>query len=168
LYPCSIMAQQYLRPCYEIQTSAILHFQKGDIGATARVCDTAPVPMRPICYLSLGRDITARSGRDPERTKRMCDSGSERYRPWCYFGATKALIDWRADTRAGITFCALVDDPDGSALCFRGVGEQVASLAASHPRRDSLCAAAEKPDAINACRFGALLPGATFPGPVEN
>ncbi|HET9385454.1 MAG TPA: hypothetical protein VFO67_09920, partial [Gemmatimonadales bacterium] len=32
LYPCSIMADRYLHACYQMQTSVMLHLNKGDIG----------------------------------------------------------------------------------------------------------------------------------------
>ncbi len=163
LYPCSIMAAKYLQPCYEIQTAAILHFNRGNIRKTAEVCDTAPEDMRPICYLSLGRDITAKAGRDPDRTRRYCDQGGEKYRRWCYFGAVKALIDWGARAEPGIRFCGVLGNARGSLLCYQAVGEQIRALVGPESDRASLCATAGRKEGIEACRYGAGIPGSTLP-----
>ena len=163
LYPCSIMAQKYLQACYEIQTAAILHFRKGSIGKTAAVCDTAPEDMRSVCYLSLGRDITSKAGRNPDRTRRYCDQGAEQYRKWCYYGAVKALIDWGARAEPGIEFCGVLGTAPGSLLCYRAVGEQIRALVGPEAGRAALCATARRKEGTEACRFGAGLPGSVMP-----
>jgi hypothetical protein len=158
LYPCSVMATKYLRTCYEIQTAAILHFTKGSIGKAARACDAAPEDWRPTCYASLGRDLTSRALRDPGKTKRLCARGGQRYRHWCYFGAVKSLVDWSAGPEAGMEFCRILGQETGWLLCYRAVGEQIASLVGPAEERATLCSTAERPEAIDACRYGAQLP----------
>lgn len=163
LYPCSIMEAKYLRACYDIQTSAMLHYAKGNITKVARECDAAPLDWRPACHKSLGRDISSKARRDPRRTRRYCDQGDARYRPWCYLGAVKALIDWRASPADGLEFCRGLGDAPGWALCYQGVGEQVNSLAGPEGEREKLCAAAGRPVRVEACRYGAVLPGTMPP-----
>jgi hypothetical protein len=163
LYPCSIMAPKYLQPCYEIQTAAILHYNRGNIEKAAAVCDTAPDDMAPVCYRSLGRDITSKAGRDPEKTRRYCDLGTEKYRKWCYFGAVKALIDWDARVEAGLVFCGVLGNAPGSVLCYHAVGEQVRALVGPQAEREKLCAGASGKDGIEACRYGAGIPGSVLP-----
>jgi hypothetical protein len=163
LYPCSIMAQKYLPQCYEIHTAAILHFTRGSIPKTAAICDTAPADMRPVCYQSLGRDITAKARRRPERVRSYCDQGSEQYRSWCYYGAAKSLIDWGARAEDGIAFCRIVGTARGALLCFRAVGEQLRALGGAEPERERLCATAGGAEAVEACRFSAALPGSKPP-----
>jgi hypothetical protein len=163
LYPCSIMEQKYLQECYEIQTAAILHFTRGSIPRTAEICDTAPADMRRICYQSLGRDITAKAHRKPARVRYFCDMGAERYRPWCYFGAAKSLVDWGARAEPGIEFCGELGTAHGALFCFRAVGEQIRALGGPIPEQDRLCATASRAEAVEACRFGAALPGSKPP-----
>ena len=163
LYPCSIMAPKYLRPCYEIQTAAILHFNGGSVRKTGQVCDTAPDDMRPVCYGSLGRDITTKAGRNPEKTRDYCDQGVEKYRKWCYFGAVKALIDWQARAEAGLTFCGVLGNAPGSLLCYQGAGEQIRALVGPESRRATLCAVAPRKVGEAACRYGAGIPGSSPP-----
>lgn len=163
LYPCSIMAPKYLQPCYEIQTAAILHFNKGSIRKAAQSCDTAPDDMRPICYRSLGRDITAKARRDPGKTRRYCDQGAEAYRKWCYFGAVKALIDWGARAEPGMVFCGVLGSARGSLLCYQAVGEQIRALVGPEAKRATLCAGAPRKEGVEACRYGAGIPGSILP-----
>lgn len=163
LYPCSKMAERFWRPCYEIQTSAILNFNKWNIPETAKSCDAAPAGMIATCYKSLGRDITSRTLRDPDRTRKLCDQAGAHWRPWCYFGAVKSLIDWNADPGAGMTFCRKLGDRRGWVFCYRGVGEQIIALGKPDPERNRLCAVAGRPEGVEACRYGAALPGSKLP-----
>ena len=157
LYPCSIMADRYLHACYQMQTSVMLNLNHGDIGAAARSCEKAPEHMRPVCFQSLGRDITSYTARDPQKTADMCDKARDPYRPACYFGAAKALVDWTATTGAAFAFCKIVIDTPGGPACYQALGEEVATLLAGAPEREEQCARAQVPKAVAACRRAAGL-----------
>lgn len=163
LYPCSIVQPKHHQACYLIQTSAILYFTRWDIAKTARVCGTAPEAMRPTCYKSLGRDITSKSVRDPAETKRLCDRAAPVARPWCYLGAVKALMDWDSKAEPGLAFCRLLGEGPGALLCYRGVGEQVALMLGAESARVAACGEAPRQEAVEACRYGARLPGSKPP-----
>jgi hypothetical protein len=163
LYPCSIMDPKFGRSCYEIQTAAILHFTNRSIPKTAEACNTAPEDMQPICFASLGRDISSRALRDPAKSIRYCKRGGERHLGWCYFGAAKALIDWGSDPKAGLAMCRRLDDAPGWELCFRGVGEQIANLIPDREQRIQVCQEAARPEAVKVCQLGAgTLPPEVF------
>ncbi len=89
----------------------------------------------------------------------MCDRTGERYRPWCYFGAVKSLVDWDANPGAGLAFCELLGETPGWVFCYRGVGEEIIALGKPNAERETLCGAALKPEGVEACRYGAALPG---------
>jgi hypothetical protein len=160
LYPCSIMQPKYLYACYQIQTSVILYLNGGDIGATARVCDRAPADMRPSCYESLGRDVTAFAERDPVRTARLCAKGTLAYRGSCYSGAARSLVNWSGKTDEAFELCRIVArdaqnaQGDGRA-CYAGLGVSISTLFAAGPAREEQCLRAQQPEAVNACRQGA-------------
>jgi len=158
LYPCSIMAERYLHACYQMQTSVMLNLNRGDLGDAAKSCERAPVQVRPVCFQSLGRDITSYTARDPEKTATMCHKASEPYRPSCYFGAAKALVDWTATTDAAFAFCAIVGHEAGGPTCYQALGEEIATLLASLPEREEQCLRAQEPQAVTACRLGAGVP----------
>jgi len=158
LYPCSIMAERYLHACYQMQTSVMLNLNHGDLGDAAKSCERAPAQVRPVCFQSLGRDITSYTARDPQKTATMCHKASEPYRPSCYFGAAKALVDWTATTDAAFAFCAIVGHEAGGPTCYQALGEEIATLLAGLPERQEQCLRAQEPQAVTACRLGAGVP----------
>jgi len=158
LYPCSIMADRYLHACYQMQTSVMLNLNHGDMGDAAKSCEHAPGTVRPVCFQSLGRDITSYTNRDPQKTADMCNKAAEPYRPSCYFGAAKALVDWTATTDAAFKFCGIVGHEPGGPTCYQALGEEIATLLAGLPEREEQCLRAQEPQAIVACRLGAGVP----------
>ena len=158
LYPCSTMADKYLHACYQMQTSVMLNLNHGDIGNAAKSCEKAPSQVRPVCFQSLGRDITSYTARDPQKTSDLCHKAAEPYRPACYFGAVKALVDWTATTPAAFAFCGIVAHEVGGPTCYRALGEEIATLLAATPEREAECVKAEEPESRNACRRGAGVP----------
>ncbi len=157
LYPCSIMESRHLIPCYQIQTTAMLHFTGGSYRKTAVACESAPLDLIRICYQSLGRDIAGRVARHHGKIRNRCGKTGAEFRPWCYYGAAKAIIDWEADTGDAMAFCASLGDEAGRARCYRAVGEQVKALFASESERSARCATATRPDGVDECRIGAEL-----------
>jgi len=156
LYPCSIMQERYLSACYEMQTSVMLHNNKGDIAAAGKVCETAPQSMRTICFASLGRDISSYSQQNPAEGIRMCALAPAKYQPWCYYGLVKNLIDLEARASDGMNFCREVPSVDSKAICYSAVGEQILVLNAAEADRRAACASAEA-EYLDACLYGARL-----------
>lgn len=156
LYPCTILADKYLRECYLMQTSAILWFNGYNFEHAFGECAKAPGDYISICYQSLGRDIAGYTIRDQERSLELCGLGAERWRSWCDVGVVKNLIDVAANTGAGIEYCEKVPKASRIACAF-AVGEQAASLHSEPEPRAAECA--KLPRAIRAaCRRGAQLP----------
>jgi hypothetical protein len=154
LYPCSIMAEQYLESCYEMQTSVMLYLNHGDIGAAAKTCDGAPGRMRYVCYQSLGRDISSYSLQDHAKGIEMCSLGTRKYQPWCYVGLVKNFIDLNARANDGLSFCRKLSGEANKLKCYEAVGEEIGTLRNDSEGRRALCAPAE-PDYLDACLFGA-------------
>ncbi len=158
LYPCSIMEDRYLTACYEMETAAILHLNGGNIGATAKTCDTAPRAMRYVCYQSLGRDISALSFREHGAAIEMCGRGTEAYRPWCYFGLVKSFVNQNASAGEGLAFCRKLTGEANKLKCYEAVGEQIGTLRNASAERTALCEPAEA-EFREACLFGARVAG---------
>jgi hypothetical protein len=154
LYPCSIMANQYLESCYEMQTSIILYLNQGDMAATAKTCDKAPGYMKFVCYQSLGRDISSYSLQDHPTAIRMCSLGAKRYQPWCYIGLVKNLIDLNAKPSDGMALCRELTSPASKVKCYEAVGEQIATLRNDLPARRAECSPSESVY-LDTCLFGA-------------
>jgi hypothetical protein len=153
-YPCSIMAERYLSACYEMQTSVMLYDNKGDIAGAAKACETAPAAMKPICFSSLGRDVSSYAVQDHSEAVRMCSLVTPQYQPWCYHGLVKNLIDLDAKPQDGISMCRDVPTPEGKTLCYNAVGEQVMILMPAPEARRSACSSSET-EYEAACLYGA-------------
>ena len=112
--------------------------------------------MQPICYQSLGRDITSYARNDAQESWRLCKPVAERYRPDCYAGVVGVFVDLKATTDRAFAFCRLVEAGRGKARCYEQLGEEIASLKDGAPDRAALCEGVEK-GYVDACRFGARL-----------
>ena len=154
LYPCSIMAEQYLVSCYEMQTSVMLYLNRGNIGAAAKTCDTAPGKMKYVCYQSLGRDISSYSLQDYDKSIAMCSLGTPKYQPWCYVGLVKNFVDLNARADDGLRFCHKVPSLANKLKCYEAVGEQIGNLRNESEARRALCEPSE-PAYLPACLYGA-------------
>src|SRR5467141_3726220 len=135
-------------------------FMESVINATTphHTATMLPAQVRPVCFQSLGRDITSYTARDPQKSADMCDKAREPYRPACYFGAAKALVDWTATTESAFTFCHIVAAQPGGPTCYQALGEEIATLLATTPEREEQCLRAQEPQAVDACRRGAGIP----------
>jgi hypothetical protein len=156
LYPCTVLAERYRTACYQMQTSAVLHFNGSDVRAAAGVCASAPEDYRSICFQSLGRDISSITLQDHARAMRLCSTAPVDYQPWCTIGYTKNLVDVTADPADGFAYCRLLPAGESKRVCNVAVGEQIWVLAEEPERREEMCLGAE-PDFVAACRHGAGL-----------
>lgn len=143
LYPCSALAEKYLHACYQMQTSAMLQLNGGDIPAAARTCDQVALAHRAECYQSLGRDVSAYTLQDFQRAATLCSSGDPLFQPWCHVGFVKNVIDLGADYRQGVAYCRSLVGVEVKKACYRAVGEEIASLTADDTRRAAACDDAE-------------------------
>jgi hypothetical protein len=156
LYPCNVLEDRYLLSCYQMQTSAILFFNGGDVAATAAICAGAPELYRITCYQSLGRDISALTLQDHEAAIELCDLAGPTHQYDCQSGYVKNVIDVTAEAADGFEFCRAVREAEGRALCNMAVGEQIWVLATDESRREALCEGADAAH-IEQCRRGAGL-----------
>jgi hypothetical protein len=153
-YPCSIMAPRYLASCYQMQTSVMLHLNKGDIGDAAKSCDKAPGVMKYVCYTSLGRDISSYSLQDHATAIKMCSLGTYQYQPWCFVGLVKNLVDLNARPEDGFALCKKLSGEANKVKCYEAVGEQIGTLRNDSASRSALCEKSE-PAFFDVCLFGA-------------
>lgn len=154
LYPCSVMAERYLWSCYEMQTAAILYQNGGSIGGAAKTCDTAPTAMRYVCYMSLGRDISAFALSDNKRAIEMCNLSTDAYEPWCFFGLAKSYVNKAARPADGMVLCKAVADVKDKLKCYEAVGEMIGTLRADNAERTALCDTGEA-EYRESCLYGA-------------
>src|SRR6266542_3274065 len=156
LYPCSVMAERYVRACYEMQTSVMLHLNGGRFDDAARNCERAPEAMRTLCHQSLGRDVSSRTGQNYAESIRLCSLATERFRPWCYVGLVKNFVDLNGRFTDGLRFCKVVPREDDKLKCYEAVGEEIAALVPESVNRRIACGGTDAPYA-EACLYGARM-----------
>lgn len=158
LYPCNAVAEKYREQCYTLQSSAILYFNGGDVQATGRACEQAPPAMVSVCFLSLGRDVTALAAQNHERSIELCGrtagQAGGRGDLWCTIGVAQNLVNLAADPGEGLRFCRAVRTAAHKRECYRVVGETIGILVADATRRQETCQFAE-PDFVAVCRRAA-------------
>lgn len=154
LYPCSALAQRYLDACYLMQSSAILTFNGYDFVRAFGECDKATAAFVPVCYQSMGRDISGFTLRDVKKTMRLCQLGREDRRQDCYTGAVKDFILTHADPDRGLALCLAIDSAYKD-VCYRAVGEMLVSLYPDIGPRQAACGRAESPY-VKTCKEIAL------------
>ncbi|MYC86955.1 MAG: hypothetical protein F4X22_01810 [Gemmatimonadales bacterium] len=155
-YPCSILDEKYLTSCYQMQTSAMLWHNDGDIADAASTCLDAPDGWRDDCFMSLGRDISGRTLQDEDDARRECRKSPEDYRVWCYVGVVRNFVDVTATTDAGFSFCRALED-SAKPRCHEAMGEALYSLYADEAARREACGASETEELALECRRGALV-----------
>jgi hypothetical protein len=160
LYPCNAVEERYWSACYSMQTSAMLHFTRQDVGRTARECLRVPERMRSTCFLSLGRDISGMTVQDRAESRKRCAQVPDRAdRAWCHVGAATNMLNVTSRVEDGIAYCRELPPTEDKARCYESVGGQLLVLASGDAAREEACRTAE-PEHVDACRRGAGLAAA--------
>ncbi|WP_454064039.1 hypothetical protein [Candidatus Nitrospira salsa] len=156
LYPCSELDEKYLRECYMMQTSIILHLTQYDFAKGFGVCDTAPEGMKPTCYQSMGRDISGHTLRNIDESIRLCQLGAATNQNRCFIGVVKNFLNvsGRASDNA-FEFCRQAPEQHKQD-CHNAIGEELLVLYAEPQQRTQACARSET-QYIQDCRQGARL-----------
>lgn len=157
-YPCSVLAERYMRACYMMQTSAMLWHNGWDVADAAKSCGQAPERWRTTCFQSLGRDLSSLTLQEPDESVRQCQNVPDDYREWCYVGLVKNFVDLSGTTEAGFDLCTRVED-FARPRCNEALGEEIWSLEATENGRRAACAAAETGGLRLSCLRGARVEG---------
>lgn len=156
LYPCSALGDRYHRACYQMQAGLMVERTGMDFLKVAKACETAPLPMRKVCYQGIGTYVSGVTNRDADRAIRLCSLGSVEYRPFCFVGLVKNFVDVTANPDDGLELCRKLDPADIATSCYVAVGQEAAVLYVPMERRAEVCAKVEQ-RYQNACRYGAGL-----------
>lgn len=92
IYPCNAVPLEQKRPCYDIQTAEVLKFTKYDIGAAFKICDGVEADFVPVCYESMGRDISGMALLDPVKIVNNCGLGRPELQGFCFMAASKNAV----------------------------------------------------------------------------
>jgi hypothetical protein len=137
-YPCNILVRKYQGACYFLQSSAILTLNGWNIGSAFKECDKAPEDLIPLCYQSMGRDISGANLAMTEKTIDGCMQGILQYRTHCFKGAVNNFILTYANHEPGVNFCQKLAD-DYKTGCYESVGRFLIDLYPDQSTRDKVC-----------------------------
>ncbi len=156
LYPCSELDKKYLRECYMMQTSIILHLTHYDFAKAFRECDKAPEDMRQTCYQSMGRDISGHTLRDIKQSIRLCELGTATYQGRCFIGVVKNFLNVSGRASEDAFDLCRQTPKRHKQDCHAALGEELLTLYAKPQQRSHACARSEA-KYIQDCRRGARL-----------
>ena len=137
-YPCNALIRRYQKACYFLQSSAFLTLNGWKIVDAFKECDKAPEDLIPLCYQSMGRDISGASLTVTEKTIEGCMQGTLRYRTYCFKGAVNDFIITHANPERGVNFCQELTD-DYKTACYESVGQFLIYLYPDQSTRDKVC-----------------------------
>lgn len=152
-WPCNAVEDHYKPRCYIMQTSAFNTLNGWNLDQSFAWCDEAQGPYIPICYQSMGRDISPMTNRDPARTLQQCGRGQMAFVPECVWGAVKEYITDAGSTDPAWPLCRLAEGPSKT-RCYEAVGEYLIILSPAEDGRRVACQQAE-PDYVAVCREAA-------------
>jgi hypothetical protein len=141
VYPCNWVAFEAKRRCYQMVTSRILPSVGDDWARTAEICTTVETAFVQMCFRSLGRDASSRSGRDVAATLATCAIA----RPLggegdCVFAAAQDVVSNFTSGERARPLCETVPSPL-TERCFEGLGSTMGRLRKTVAARVADCRA---------------------------
>lgn len=117
-FPCNILDERYLAPCYFYQTSRMVVVFEGRYHQVAAACAEAPATARTDCFLSYGRDVGGVTREDPARAIELCGHVDDPdHRISCLEGAVQDRFWDASGADAALTLCGMLDDTRARERC---------------------------------------------------
>ena len=118
-FPCNILEEKYVLPCYFFQTSQMVMLFGGDFEKVAKACAEAAQIAHRLCFQSMGRDVGGVSRGTPEQAIQLCSYvEDEQNHLDCLDGAVQDSF-WDADGAANaLAFCGMLSDGDQKHRCY--------------------------------------------------
>lgn len=117
-FPCNIVGEQYLSPCYFYQTSRMIVLFEGRYDQVAAACAEAPSAVRTGCFLSYGRDVGGVTREDPARAIELCGHADDPdHRISCLEGAVQDRFWDVSGADAALAMCGMLDEDGARERC---------------------------------------------------
>ena len=145
-FPCNILAQRYVAPCYFYQTSRAVALFGYDFARTAQFCREAPSSAHRECFLSLGRDIGLVSRGEPAKAIELCGNatGADN-RQACLEGAVQDRFWQPAGADEALTFCRMLVRKNEKDACYWTITFRAKELYEDASSLRGFCAEVEEP-----------------------
>jgi hypothetical protein len=141
VYPCTAVAREDKRRCYQMVTSRILPTVGDDWTRTAELCSEVENDFVSVCFQSFGRDASSRSGRDPAELAPICAIA----RPYggegdCIAAAARDVTaNYTSGLMARVLCEAVSENLRGG--CYYGIGTVMGQFRTSRAEREGDCRA---------------------------
>jgi hypothetical protein len=153
LYPCTGLAAQYQYQCYLMQSSFILLLNHYDFAEAFTECDGASAEFMPVCYQSLGREVSGYTLRSEPGSLKLCGLARPEMRANCIVGAAKNFVDFYGRIPEGVALCATTES-QSQETCYYAIGEEVGVLFPDATQRTAECRRIDQ-RYLDACLRGA-------------
>jgi hypothetical protein len=155
LYPCTAVADEDKRACFDLVTTQILRTVDGDFEKAAKVCSQVQQRWEGDCFRSLGRDAVSQVGDRPADVLPLCAVARQHGREnECVRGAAVTIA---ANYKSGVQAAALCRAAPRAARqpCFFGTGSLIVRFLGEQHLRTACSAIAGVGSDASACVRGA-------------
>ncbi len=153
-FPCNVVDERYMAPCYFYQTSHMVSIFRGDFSKVAAACAELEGFARRLCFESMGRDVGGRTRGDPDRSIALCSSAADpQDRRHCLDGAVQDYFWDASGAEPATEFCRLLDDDADKRSCYGTIIQRAGEILSDPAERARFCSALEEPYARR-CRRG--------------
>ena len=128
-FPCNILDDRYVVPCYFFQSSRMIQVFGGDFERLAGACAEAPAVAHPVCFGSMGRDVGGVARGDPERAIRLCSYAEDpASRLDCLDGAVQDSFWDPTGANNALAFCRTLEEDGEKRRCYSTIVERARSV----------------------------------------
>ncbi len=144
-YPCSFVPDRYKSSCYFLQTSRMMQLFNGNFSKIASACASAPTPYQPVCYESMGRDVSGIHRNNPSEVKAGCSTAQPGFpRRHCFKGAIQDTF-WDAEGQeTALKLCRSFKGSSEKSDCYDIIFERAMVILNSKKDLEAFCAKPEK------------------------
>ena len=121
-FPCDVVDEPYMVPCYFYQTSHMLRVFNRNFSKVAHACADAPSAAHRSCFQSYGRDVGGATRKDPATAILYCShapAGPNRVD--CIQGAVQDRFWEESGADDAMTMCAMVEHAEEQDACYRTI-----------------------------------------------
>ena len=124
-FPCNILDDRYVVPCYFFQSSRMIQVFGGDFERLAAACAEAPSAAHAVCFGSMGRDVGGVTRGDPEGAIRLCSHAEDpANRLDCLDGAVQDSFWDPSGADDALAFCRTLGEDDAKRRCYSTIVER--------------------------------------------
>ncbi len=156
-FPCDILEDRYVGPCYFYQTSRMVQLFGGDFQRVAQACDEAPEGIRYLCFESMGRDVGGATRGEPQRAIASCSyATTATNRRRCLSGAVQDSFWDSSGADTALSFCGALADSGDKQACYTTITRRARELPLNSADFERFCDRIEEGYKRPQDRLGAL------------